>query len=322
MHDKNNKNDHDHAHLHAHLKGDAKHTHSFTGRKQSVLAWALGLTLSFAGVEVAFGLLSNSLALISDAGHMVTDAAALGLALLAQVIARRPPSPRHSFGFGRAEALAAFVNGLAMLCVVGWICIEAVLRFSTPQAVHGDTVVVVAVIGLAINVVVAWVLSKDKESVNTRAALVHVMGDLLGSVAAIVAGAVIYFTGWMQIDPLLSVLVSLLILKSTFGVLKDSYHFLMEGVPHQIDYLQVGADVEQIPGVLSVHDLHVWDMSPGQPALIGHVQINELQDWPQVLRAIKAMLLNRHGIDHITLQAETAGMAGLHQQDHSHDRIG
>ena len=322
MHDKNNKNDHDHAHLHAHLKGDAKHTHSFTGRKQSVLAWALGLTLSFAGVEVAFGFLSNSLALISDAGHMVTDAAALGLALLAQVIARRPPSPRHSFGFGRAEALAAFVNGLAMLCVVGWICIEAVLRFSTPQAVHGDTVVVVAVIGLAINVVVAWVLAKDKDSVNTRAALVHVMGDLLGSVAAIVAGAVIYFTGWMQIDPLLSVLVSLLILKSTFGVLKDSYHFLMEGVPHQIDYLQVGADVEQIPGVLSVHDLHVWDMSPGQPALIGHVQINELQDWPQVLRAIKAMLLNRHGIDHITLQAETAGMAGLHQQDHSHDRIG
>ena len=322
MHDKNNKNDHDHAHLHAHLKGDAKHTHSFTGRKQSVLAWALGLTLSFAGVEVAFGFLSNSLALISDAGHMVTDAAALGLALLAQVIARRPPSPRHSFGFGRAEALAAFVNGLAMLCVVGWICIEAVLRFSTPQAVHGDTVVVVAVIGLAINVVVAWVLSKDKESVNTRAALVHVMGDLLGSVAAVVAGAVIYFSGWMQIDPLLSVLVSLLILKSTFGVLKDSYHFLMEGVPHQIDYLQVGADVEQIPGVLSVHDLHVWDMSPGQTALIGHVQINELQDWPQVLRAIKAMLLNRHGIDHITLQAETAGMAGLHQQDHSHDRIG
>ena len=321
MHDKNNKNDHDHAHLHAHLKGDAKHTHSFTGRKQSVLAWALGLTLSFAGVEVAFGFLSNSLALISDAGHMVTDAAALGLALLAQVIARRPPSPRHSFGFGRAEALAAFVNGLAMLCVVGWICIEAVLRFSTPQAVHGDTVVVVAVIGLAINVVVAWVLAKDKESVNTRAALVHVMGDLLGSVAAIVAGAVIYFTGWMQIDPLLSVLVSLLILKSTFGVLKDSYHFLMEGVPHQIDYLQVGADVEQIPGVLSVHDLHVWDMSPGQPALIGHVQINELQDWPQVLRAIKAMLLSQHGIDHITLQAETAGMAGLHQQDHSHDRI-
>jgi cobalt-zinc-cadmium efflux system protein len=117
------------------------------------------------------------------------------------------------------------------------------------------------------------------------------------------------------------VLVSLLILKSTFGVLKDSYHFLMEGVPHQIDYLQVGADVERIAGVLSVHDLHVWDMSPGQPALIGHVQIKELQDWPQVLRAIKAMLLNQHGIDHITLQAETAGMAGLHQQDHSHDRI-
>lgn len=309
MHD---TTDHDHTHLHAHLKGDAHHTHSFEGRSRHVLAWALGLTLSFAGVEVVAGFWSNSLALISDAGHMVTDAAALGLALMAQLIARRPPSPRHSFGFGRAEALAAFVNALAMLCLVGWICYEAVLRFNTPHAVQGAMVFVVAFIGLAINLVVAWVLSKDKESVNTRAALVHVMGDLLGSVAAIVAGAVIYFTGWMQIDPLLSVLVSLLILKSTFGVLKDSYHFLMEGVPHQIDYLKVGADLEGVEGVLSVHDLHVWDMSPGQPALIGHVQIVELDHWPRVLLSIKQMLLEQHGIDHITLQPETSAMAGLH----------
>ena len=310
--------EHDAAHLHAHLKGDAKHTHSFEGRSQSILAWALGLTLSFAGIEVLAGFMSNSLALISDAGHMVTDAAALGLALLAQLIARRPPSPRHSFGFGRAEALAAFVNGLAMLCVVGWICYEAVQRFSTPQTVQGGMVFVVAFIGLAINLVVAWVLSKDKQSVNTRAALVHVMGDLLGSVAAIVAGAVIYFTGWMQIDPLLSVLVSLLILKSTFGVLKESYHFLMEGVPMHIDYLQVGADVEQVDGVIAVHDLHVWDMSPGQPALIGHVEIEHLDHWPKVLRAIKKMLLSKHGIDHITLQPETAAMAGLHAGDKTH----
>ena len=179
-------------------------------------------------------------------------------------------------------------------------------------------VFIVAFIGLAINVVVAWVLSKDKQSVNTRAALVHVMGDLLGSVAAIIAGAVIYFTGWMQIDPLLSVLVSLLILKSTFGVLKESYHFLMEGVPMHIDYIEVGADVEQVDGVLSVHDLHVWDMSPGQPALIGHVQIEHLDHWPTVLRAIKKMLLAKHGIDHITLQPETATMAGLHAGDKTH----
>ncbi|MDC8760007.1 cation diffusion facilitator family transporter [Janthinobacterium fluminis] len=300
------------AHLHAHLAGDAQHAHFFENRSQKVLAWALCLTLSFAGVEVAAGFLSNSLALISDAGHMVTDAAALGLALLAQLIAKRPPSAKHSFGFGRAEALAAFVNGLAMLAVVAWIVFEATQRFAKPQAVQGGTVFVVAAIGLAINLLVAWVLSKDKESLNTRAALVHVMGDLLGSLAALAAGAVIYLTGWMQIDPLLSILVSLLILKSTLGVLRESYHFLMEGVPHQIDYLAVGADLAKVDGVLSVHDLHVWDMSPGQPALIGHLEIGDLRQWPQVLRAVKAMLLARHGIDHVTLQAEVAGMAAPH----------
>ncbi|CDG82599.1 cation diffusion facilitator family transporter [Janthinobacterium agaricidamnosum] len=312
---------HSSAHLHAHGAGDAKHEHFFEQRRLSILAWALGLTVSFAIVEVVAGFMSNSLALISDAGHMVTDAAALGLALLAQFIAKRPPSAQHSFGFGRSEALAAFVNGLVMLAVVAWIIFEAIPRFSTPETVHGSMVFIVASIGLLINLVVAWVLSKDQNSLNTRAALVHVMGDLLGSIAAIVAGAVIYLTGWMRIDPLLSILVSLLILKSTCGVLRESYHFLMEGVPHGIDYLAVGADLAHIDGVLSVHDLHVWDMSPGQPALIGHVEIRELQEWPQVLREIKAMLLAKHGIDHITLQAEAAGMAGLHRHDGTHGTL-
>ncbi|MGZ8292543.1 MAG: cation diffusion facilitator family transporter [Telluria sp.] len=293
------------SHLHAHGDGDAKHVHAIAGRSQAILGWAFGLTLLFAGVEVFAGFMANSLALISDAGHMVTDAAALGLALMAQLIARRPPSARHSFGFVRAEALAAFVNALAMLAVVAWIVSEAAGRFARPEAVEGQTVMAVAAIGLAINCIVAWVLSHDKQSLNTRAALVHVMGDLLGSVAALVAGAVIATTGWMQIDPLLSVVVALLILKSTFGVLKDSYHFLMEGVPHHINYMQVGADLEQVPGVLSVHDLHVWDMSPGEPALIGHLEIRDLAEWPAVLGAVRAMLLELHGIDHVTLQPET-----------------
>ena len=293
------------AHLHAHGEGDAKHVHSITGRSVAILGWAVALTLLFAVVEVTFGFIANSLALISDAGHMVTDAAALGLALLAQLISRRPPSARHSFGFVRAEALAAFVNALAMLAVVGWIVFEAIGRFAAPVPVEGNTVIVVAAIGLSINLVVAWILSHDKKSLNTRAALVHVMGDMLGSIAAIIAGIVISFTGWMQIDPLLSVLVAVLILKSTFSVLRDSYHFLMEAVPHHIDYLKVGADLAEIPGVLSVHDLHVWDMSPGEPALIGHLQIKDLSEWPGVLEAVKAMLLERHGIDHITLQPET-----------------
>ncbi|GGY96457.1 cation diffusion facilitator family transporter [Pseudoduganella plicata] len=298
------------SHLHAHLKGDAKYRHQRPDRSLSILAWALGLTLLFAGVEVAAGFASNSLALISDAGHMVTDAASLGLALFAQLIARRPPSPRYSFGFGRAEALAAFVNGLVMLMVVGWIVFEAVHRFAQPQAVAGGTVFIVAAIGLCVNIAVAWVLSKDRDSLNTRAALVHVLGDMLGSVAALIAGAVIYYTGWMRIDPLLSLVVSLLLLKSTYGILRESGHHLMEGVPEHIDYMQLGADLEDVDGVVSVHDLHVWDMAPGEPALIGHVEVSELEHWPRVLKAVRAMLLAKHGIDHVTLQAEVAGRQG------------
>lgn len=295
---------HDSTHLHAHLDGDAQHAHFNEQRSQAALAVALALTLSFAVVEVVAGFVANSLALISDAGHMVTDAAALGLALLAQLIAKRRPSARYSFGFGRAEALAAFVNGLAMLLVVGWIVFEAVQRFAAPEPVQGRTVLFVAGIGLCINLLVAWSLSRDKESMNTRAALVHVLGDLLGSVAALIAGGVIMLTGWMQIDPILSLLVSLLILKSTISVLRESFHHLMEGVPESADYAQIGADLANVPGVLSVHDLHVWEMSPGQPALIGHLHIDDLQQWPAILDRVKSMLRARHGIDHITLQAE------------------
>jgi cobalt-zinc-cadmium efflux system protein len=296
-------------HLHAHRAGDAAHQHVARKSDPRVLAWSVALTLGFAGVEVVAGFWSNSLALISDAGHMVTDATALGLALLAQHIARRPPSSRHSFGFGRAEALAAFINALAMLGVIAWISVEAFQRFADPAPVLGEVVFTVAALGMAINLLVAWLLSRDKENINTRAALIHVMGDLLGSVAALVAGVVIYFTGWLRIDPLLSVLVCLLILRSTLSVLRNAYHVLMEGVPHHIDYLQVGIDLEAVAGVLSVHDLHVWEMSPGQPALIGHVVIGDPQQWPVILTSIKKMLLERYRIDHVTLQAELPGMA-------------
>lgn len=298
-------------HLHAHLDGDARHAHTIEGRSQATLAVALGLTLLFAVIEVVTGFVSNSLALISDAGHMVTDAAALGLALLAQLIAKRPPSRRHSFGFVRAEALAAFVNSLAMLALVAWIGWEAVQRLLHPETVQGGIVLVVAAIGAAINLLVAWFLSRDNQSINTRAALVNVMGDLLGSVAAIASGAIIYLTGWVRVDPILSLFVAALILRSTSGILRESYHFLMEGVPQQIDYLAVGADLKAIDGVLDVHDLHVWDMSPGHPALIGHLEIASLARWPAVLADVRAMLRERHGIDHVTLQPEAAGGKSL-----------
>jgi len=299
--------------LHAHKKGDAAHSHSKQVSNQNLLFIALVLTLGFSGVEGAAAYFANSLALISDAGHMVTDAAALGLALLAQIISRRPPSPRHSFGFGRAEALAAFVNSIAMLGLVVWIMFEAVSRFYDPHKVDGLTVTVVAGIGLLMNIVVAWVLSRDKKSVNTRAALVHVMGDLLGSVAALLAGVVIQLTGWMPIDAILSILVSLLILKSTISILHESYHFLMEGVPFHIDYLAVGKDLKAVPGVMAVHDLHVWEMTPSFPALIGHIEIANMHEWPQIMSRINTMLLNQHGIDHVTLQPEEVG-----EEDHGH----
>jgi cobalt-zinc-cadmium efflux system protein len=301
------------AHLHAHLDGDARHAHTIEGRSQRAMTISLVLVLLFAVIEAVSGYLANSLALISDAGHMVTDAAALGLALMAQLIAQRPPSSQHSFGFVRAEALAAFVNSLAMLLLVCWIVYEAAQRLIHPEHVHGAAVFIVAAIGLCINLLTAWVLSREEQSINTRAALVNVLGDLLGSVAAIAAGAIIYVTGWVRIDPILSIFVSLLILKSTWGILRESYHFLMEGVPHGIDYLAVGADLAAVEGVRSVHDLHVWDMSPGEPALIGHLEIDDLNAWPEVLRAVKAMLFAKHGIDHVTLQPEThheCGAAG------------
>ena len=292
------------AHLHAHKKGDAKHLHYRESHQVGILLAALLLTFLFAGIEAFAGFWANSLALISDAGHMVTDASALALALLAQIIAKRPPSIKNSFGFGRAESLAAFVNCLAMLILISWIGIEAISRFNDPHQVQGQAVMVVAVIGLVINLIVAWILSKDKKSVNTKAALVHVMGDLLGSLAALIAGVVIYFTGWMQIDPILSLFVCILLLRSTVDVLKESYHFLMEGVPHHINYVQVGKDLQAIDGVLAVHDLHVWEMSPGHPALIGHVEVRDLQDWPITMEKINKMLLEKHEIDHVTLQPE------------------
>ena len=301
--------------LHAHKQGDAKHSHAKQVSNQNLLLIALVLTLGFSGVEGAAAYFANSLALISDAGHMVTDAAALGLALLAQIISRRPPSPKHSFGFGRAEALAAFVNSIAMLALVVWIMVEAISRFYDPHNVDGLTVTVVAAIGLLMNIVVAWVLSRDKKSVNTRAALVHVMGDLLGSIAALIAGVVIQLTGWMPIDAILSILVSLLILKSTVSILRESYHFLMEGVPLHIDYLQVGSDLKNVPGVLAVHDLHVWEMTPSFPALIGHIEIEQMNEWPDIMARINSMLLDKHGIDHVTLQPEVAGMVDEHTHD-------
>jgi cobalt-zinc-cadmium efflux system protein len=296
--------DQPHGHLSAHERGDSRYPHRSPAASGNALAIAVALTLGYAIVEALGGLWSGSLALLADAGHMATDSAALLFALAANMIARRPVSDRHSFGLARVEVIAAFVNAIAMIAVVVWIFIEAFDRIRSPVPVAGLGVFAIAFVGLLVNLLVAWSLSRDRENVNTRAAFLHVLGDLLGSVAAIAAGAIIYFGGPLVVDPLLSMLVGGLILRSTFAVLKETTFVLMDSVPPNLDYGRVGNTLAQLPGVLSVHDLHVWSMMPGKAALSAHVLVDDIERWPVILHQARLVLRRDFQIDHITLQPE------------------
>ena len=290
---------HDHG-VHAHVPADAA---SGPGVRRALLL-ALLLTAGFAVVEAIGGFLAGSLALLSDAGHMVTDAAALGLALFASAVGRRPPSQRASYGYGRAEVLAAFVNAIVMLAVVAAIVIEAVRRLLEPKPVAGAMVLGIALAGLTINIVCAWLLSRASGSLNARGAMIHVLGDLLGSLAAIIAGGVIIATGWMLIDPILSIVVSLLILRSTLQLLKQSAGVLMEGVPAHLDYNAIGQALARLPGVTGVHDLHVWNMTAERAALSAHIVLADGAAWPQTLAGAQRMLAREFAIEHVTLQPD------------------
>ena len=266
------------------------------------LATGLVLTAGFAVVEAGAGLYAGSLALISDAGHMATDAASFVVALVAHYVSRRPPSARASYGYARAEVLAAFVNALAMLALVVFIAVEAVDRLLHPRPVAGGVVMAVAAAGLAINVFVAWRLSGTQGNLNARGALLHVFGDILGSVAAIVAGAVVAFTGWTPVDPILSIVVALLILRSTVALLRESGAVLMERVPPHLSYERIGRALAALPGVTGVHDLHVWAMGGGRVALSAHVVLADGSNWLATLAAAQRLLAADFGIDHATLQ--------------------
>lgn len=291
------------AHKHVHEHGHGHHAHAHGGGNGTLLV-ALLLTLSFAAVEALTGWWAGSLALLSDAAHMMTDSSALALAAVAAWLARRPPSALHSYGLVRAEVLAALFNSVLMLVLLGFIVHEAIDRFGEPRDIRGEAVIGVAVIGLAINLVVAWVLSRGAHTLNTRAALLHVLGDALGSVAAITAGVVIVATGWTPIDPLLSLLVAALILVSALRLLREAVHVLMEGVPLHVRLDAVGRDLAMLDGVRRVHDLHVWTLSSGSIALSAHLEIRNLADWPDILAAARHALDARHGIHHVTLQPE------------------
>ncbi|MBW8327876.1 MAG: cation diffusion facilitator family transporter, partial [Thiobacillus sp.] len=225
--------------------------------------------------------------------------------------ARRPPSLLHSYGLARAEVLAALFNSLLMLVLIGFIVHEAIGRMGTPRDIAGGTVIGVAVIGLAINLAVAWILHRGEQTLNSRAALLHVLGDALGSVAAITAGIVIVATGWTPIDPLLSLFVAVLIGVSALRLLREVMHVLMEGVPLHIRLDAVGNDLAALDGVLRVHDLHVWTLSSGSLSLSAHLELRDLDDWPGILAAARKTLDTRHGIRHVTLQPEPLMAAPL-----------
>ena len=286
---------HDHDHHHAH------------GENAGRLMWfAVALTLAFAGVEAGVGWWASSLALVADAGHMVNDAGALIIAAAASWVSRRPVSQRHSYGLGRAEFLAALVNSLGLLVLVTWISVSAVQRWQTPMAVQGEAVSLTAALGLLINIGVAWLLFRGEQNLNTRAALLHVMGDLLGSVAALIAGVVIVFTGWTPIDPLLSLVISALILVSSLRLLRQALHGIMDGVPLHLSLEEIGQEMAGVSGVTSVHDLHVWSIASDKTMLSAHLSVADMGNWEGILADSRKLLHDRFDIEHVTLQPEPA----------------
>ncbi len=287
---------HDHAHHH-------DHDHPHAGGNS--LLWGVVLTLCFALFEALGGWWAQSLALLGDAGHMVSDATALGLAALAAHIAKRPPSARHSYGLGRAEVVAALINSVFMVTVIAFIVGAAITRLRQPVAVAGGAVMIIALVGLFINLLVAWVLSRGERTVNSRAALLHVLGDTLASVAALISGIVIYYTGWLPIDPLLSLFICALILYSAARLLREVLHIIMEGVPSYLDLREVGRAMAGVEGVSSVHDLHIWTLSSGRVVLSAHVNIPSMENWDSTLARLQLMIDDRFGIDHITLQPQS-----------------
>lgn len=295
---------HDHHHHHDDHH-DHGHDHHHHGNERRVF-WALLLTAGFMVAEVAGGIISGSLALLADAGHMLTDAAALGLSLAAFRASRRPETHAHSYGQHRFQVLAAFINGAALIGIAVWIAVEAVQRVLAPVPVLGGTMLVVAGLGLAVNVAAFLILhGGDRDNLNMRGAALHVLGDLFGSVAAIVAAGVIMTTGWTPIDPILSVLVALLVLKSAWMLLSRSWHVLMEGAPIHIDVEALKAELTQdVPGVTGIHHVHLWMLTPEQPLVSLHASITPEADHDDVLHGLQSVLAGEFGLKHATIQVE------------------
>jgi cobalt-zinc-cadmium efflux system protein len=281
------------------------HLHDVRAQNRRVLAVVLGLTAAFTLVEVVGGIATGSLALLADAAHMLSDNLALGLALFAVWLAGRPSTPERSFGYQRAEILAALANGVVLVALAIWIFIEAWQRFSSPPDVLAGWVALVAVLGLAVNLVAALLLHRHgRDTLNTRAALRHVLADALGSVGVLVSAFVILFTGWEYADPIAGVVIAFLVLASSWTVLRDSVHILLEGAPRGIDAAALGRRLAEMPGVVDVHDLHVWTITSGFHAMSAHVLVERGDDCHARRRELEEVLLREYGIEHTTLQVD------------------
>lgn len=313
-----------HAHSHSHEHGHG-HTHG-AGASEQRLGIAAGLTGLFMVVEVAGGVISGSLALIADAGHMLADFASLSLAWYGFRLARRPADWRRTYGYDRFSVLAAFSNGIALFAIAAWIVVEAWHRLEARSEVMGGAMMWVALAGLVVNIAVYRMLQAgDHANLNVRAAALHVAGDLLGSLAALIAGLIIMATGWTPIDPLLSVLVALIILRSAWHVAVESGHILLEGAPPGMDNRAVAADLaESVPGVIDVHHVHAWSISEQRPMVTLHARITDDGNAPEaVTAAIKRRLKERFGVAHATVEIEHGACADDssfgHGHDHGHD---
>jgi cobalt-zinc-cadmium efflux system protein len=267
---------------------------------------ALGITAVYMLVEAVGGWLANSLALIADAGHMLTDVGAMALTLGAIWFASRPATSKKTYGYYRTEILAAFVNGIALVLLSLWIIYEAVERWNAPQEVKGIEMTAIAVGGLLVNLIAAYLLHFDhKHDLNMRGAWLHVMGDLLGSVAAMIAGLLIVGFGWSWADPVCSVLISLVIIFSSWRLILESVNVLLEGTPRHIDLAAVETSIVETDGVAAVHDLHVWTISSGIDALSAHITHGDSVSHSDLLAVVRSRLHEQFGIDHLTIQMET-----------------
>ncbi|MCA9878790.1 MAG: cation transporter [Thermomicrobiales bacterium] len=302
--------DHDHNRDPAEGSGHDAETTAAPRVNTRPLVIALVITATFLVVEVIGAYLSNSLALLANAAHMLTDVAALGLALFAMALARRPATARRSFGFLRAEILAALVNAVTLILAAIYIFYEAWERLRDPPQVQSTTLLLVAVAGLCANIVSAFVLSRaggHEHNLNQRGAFLHVLGDLLGSVATIAAALIIKATGWLAADPVLSAVIGLLVVYSAWSLLRESVDVLLEAAPRGLDVAAVRQVMVNTPGVLGVHDLHVWTVTSGLVALSAHVEVAGWQNWSEIMGQLATRLRDDFGIAHVTLQPELAG---------------